>query len=293
MPTALDYSQGRPTGAAVKAAQHVGVVRYAGTPGRTKNITRAEYLDMDRQGVGVALVFEDAAGDALKGRPRGVTAAQAIVADAAAVGFPASRPLYFAVDQDITGQMGTVLEYFRGIGSVLGGRPAGVYGEADVLDAVLDAGLARFGWQTVAWSRGRTAKTRHLYQRAGQIYVGGIQVDVNDVLAADWGQHNAQEEDVAFDQKDLEFLLAGSVKAPDGKWYYVRDVLGAIAPMAGQVAQLTSSVAGLTAAVAALSAEPDLTVDQVKTIVTDAVKQNIQITGEVHIGPAAAADSQQ
>ncbi|WP_086852406.1 glycoside hydrolase domain-containing protein, partial [Amycolatopsis kentuckyensis] len=196
MPTALDYSAGRPTAAAVRAAGHVGVVRYAGTPGRVKNITKAEFQDMDRNGVGVALVFEDSIGDALKGRPRGVTAAQAIVADAAAIGFPTSRPLYFAVDQDITTQMPTVLEYFRGIDSVLGGRPVGVYGEADVLDAVIGAGLASYGWQTTGWSRGRAAKVRHLFQTTQQPYVGGTQVDINNILAADWGQHNAQEDDM-------------------------------------------------------------------------------------------------
>lgn len=254
MPTALDYSAGRPTGAAVKAAQHVGVVRYAGTPGRTKNITRAEYQDMDRQGIGVALVFEDAAGDALKGRPRGVTAAKAIVADAAAIGFPASRPLYFAVDQDITGQMDTVLDYFRGIGSVLGSRPAGVYGEADVLDAVLGAGLAGYGWQTVAWSRGRVAKTRHLFQRAGQIFVGGIQVDVNDILAADWGQHNATEDDM-FTPDDFAKLMWGNVFDANGNRNYAQF----IKDLDAKVTALAAKAGGASAEEVAAKLLPALT----------------------------------
>jgi len=250
MPTALDYSAGRPTGAAVRQAGHVGVVRYAGTPGRTKNITKAEFDDMNRTGIGVALVFEDAAGDALKGRSRGVTAAQAIAADAAAIGFPSSRPLYFAVDQDITTQMGTVLEYFRGIGSVLGGRPVGVYGEADVLDAVIGAGLASYGWQTTGWSRGRAAKVRHLFQTTQQPYVGGIQVDINNILATDWGQHNAhQEEEVQLDDDVVLWDGKSTAKVKN----CLASVIGHGANMDTKITALTGTVNQLTQMVGKLN----------------------------------------
>ncbi|MET8848039.1 glycoside hydrolase domain-containing protein [Amycolatopsis sp. NPDC004625] len=300
MATALDYSAGRPAGAAVRAAGHVGVVRYAGTPWRPKNITKAEFQDMDRNGVGVALIFEDLSGDALKGWGRGVDAARAIAADAANIGFPASRPLYFAVDQDITTQMETVKAYFGGIASVLGSRPIGVYGEADVLDAVIGAGLAEYGWQTAAWSKGRRTTKARLFQRIGSVVVGGIACDVNDILAADWGQHNAQGDDMT----PQEFLDT-KVTWWDGHAVPMKDILAEVFIAArglnGQpafadqktpvvippVASIDAKVAGLSAAVAALSSQPDLTVDQVRQIVTDAVKQNIQITGEVHIGPAA------
>jgi hypothetical protein len=189
-----------------------------------------------------------------------VTAAQAIVADAAAIGFPASRPLYFAVDQDITSQMGTVLDYFRGIGSVLGGRPVGVYGEADVLDAVIGAGLATYGWQTVAWSRGRAAKVRHLYQQAGQIYVGGIQVDVNDILAADWGQHNAQEDDV-FDEKAYADFMWTYRFDDDGKGHtgnFAQAIKG-MRDTLNQLVGLVSKGAGASAADVAAALLPALT----------------------------------
>lgn len=299
MATALDYSAGRPTGAAVRAAGHVGVIRYAGTQGRPKNITKAEYQDMDRNGVGVALIFEDLAGDALKGWGRGVDAARAIAADAASIGFPTSRPLYFAVDQDITTQMDAVKAYFGGIASVLGSRPIGVYGEADVLDAVIGSGLAEYGWQTAAWSKGRRTNKARLFQRIGSVVVGGIACDVNDILAADWGQHNAQGDDMT----PQEFLDT-KVTWWDGHAVPMKDIMAEVFIAARglngrpafddqkatvqlpPVAGIDAKVAGLSAAVAALSSQPDLTVDQVRQIVTDAVKQNIQITGEVHIGPA-------
>ncbi len=52
------------------------------------------------------------------------------------------------------------------------------------------------------------------------------------------------------------------------------------------LAQADAKVTGLVAAVAALSNDQDITVEQMREIVTDAVEQNIQITGNVQIGPA-------
>lgn len=51
-----------------------------------------------------------------------------------------------------------------------------------------------------------------------------------------------------------------------------------------------AKLTGLVAAVAALSNDQDLTKDEVERIIRDAVKQNIQITGEVHIGPATTSE---
>lgn len=304
MATALDYSAGRPTGAAVKAAQHVGVVRYIGTPGRTKNLTKAEYQDMVRNGIGVALVYENRAGDAAGGWNAGMTAAKLARADADSVGFPRDRPIYFAVDSDqVTAvNFAAVSAYLDGAASVLGTVAlVGVYGEFDVIEKNVGS-HARFGWQTAAWSGGRRSGKAHLFQRLGQIYVGGIQVDVNDILAADWGQHNAQGDDMT----PQEFLDT-KVTWWDGHAVPMKDILAEVFIAArglnGQpafadqktpvvippVASIDAKVAGLSAAVAALSNQPDLTVDQVRQIVTDAVKQNIQITGEVHIGPAGPA----
>ncbi|MEC3975078.1 glycoside hydrolase domain-containing protein [Amycolatopsis sp. H20-H5] len=193
MATALDYSAGRPRAAAVRDARHDGVIRYVGTPGRTKNITRAEYADMVAAGRGVALVYENHAGDAAGGYAGGQAAARAARADADAIGFPADRPVYFAVDSDqvTRDQFTAVMAYLDGAASILGGRElVGVYGEFDVIEMAVGA-HARYGWQTAAWSTGKHSTKAALYQRLGQIYVGGIQVDVSDILAPDWGQHNA------------------------------------------------------------------------------------------------------
>jgi hypothetical protein len=202
MATAIDYSQGHPTADSVRAAGHSGVVRYVGTPGRTKNITAAEYRDMTSKGVGVALVYENHAGDAAGGFAAGQTAARNARADANAIGFPANKPIYFAIDSDqvTAADFAAVSAYLDGIASILGDRAlVGVYGEYDVIEKNVGT-HARLGWQTAAWSGGKRSSKAALFQRLGQTYVGGTQVDINDILAADWGQHNAQEEDLTPDE---------------------------------------------------------------------------------------------
>jgi len=216
MATALDYSAGRPAASTIKAAGHVGVIRYVGTPGRTKNITKAEYQDLIRSGISVALVYENRAGDAGGGFAAGVTAARAARADANSVGFPADRPIHFAVDSDqvTDAQFRAVSAYLDGAASVLGGLTrVGVYGEFDVIERNVGS-HAKYGWQTVAWSGGRISSKAVLFQRLGQIYVGGIQVDVNSILAADWGQHNAEEIDV--DETTFKRWVAEAVDSKIG-----------------------------------------------------------------------------
>jgi hypothetical protein len=279
MPTALDYSAGRPTGAAVKAAQHAGVVRYAGTPGRTKNITKAEYQDMDRNGIGVALVYENHAGDAAGGHPAGQAAAFAARKDADAIGFPVSRPIYFAVDSDqvTTGQFAAAMAYLDGAASILGRDRVGVYGEFDVIEMAV-GNHARFGWQTAAWSKGKRSAKAVLFQQIGTVVVGGIASDVNQILAADWGQHNAQEEDVALTQADASTIFWGTpFDGTDNFAQYLK----------GHVAKLEAGQAGILAAVQAATKDPMITLDAMRQIVNDAVAQHVVITGEVHIGPAA------
>lgn len=192
MPTALDYSAARLQSATIKAAGHVGVIRYVGTPGRTKNITKAEFQELTRNGVSVALVYENKAGDANGGFSAGITAARAARADADSIGWPRERPIYFAIDSDQVTDLDfrEVSGYLDGIASVLGNgiELTGVYGEYDVIERNVGS-HARYGWQTVAWSGGRVSKKATLFQQLRQIYVGGIQVDVNNILAADWGQN--------------------------------------------------------------------------------------------------------
>jgi hypothetical protein len=195
MAQVLDYSGGFPGAAAIKRAGYVGAVRYIGFPDRRKCTTRAELADFDREGIGMALVFEATAGNWRGGAVWGKTDGRIARDHANAIEFPADRPIYMAIDQDVvsSGEFATMIEYLRGAGRSLGGPDAtGVYGEADVINRARDAGVAAWFWQTAAWSRGVHAEGCHLYQRVGTVTVGEVGCDVNDILARDWGQHNAR-----------------------------------------------------------------------------------------------------
>lgn len=195
MSKVLDYSAGFPGAQAIKDAGYVGAARYIGFPDRRKCTNAAELDDFNRHGIGMALVFEDNVTHWRGGRPAGRQAATLGKAHADAIGIPPGCPLYLAIDQDVvnTGEFETMLDYLRGANSVLGALWTGVYGEADVIDRARDAGVAEWFWQTAAWSRGRTAGGLHLYQHVGTVHVGGIACDENDVMQADWGQHNGGE----------------------------------------------------------------------------------------------------
>lgn len=192
-PEGLDYSAARPSGKAIKAAGYNFVIRYVGTPGRTKNITKAEYADLTGAGVGVALVYENKAGDALGGFNAGVTAAVNARNDARSIGFPSSRPIYFAVDQDIVSetQFKTVMQYLRGAQSVMGtAAQTGVYGEYDVVTRARNEGITNYEWQTAAWSKGKRDPNAELFQKVGYVYIGTMAADENDMQKSDYGQHN-------------------------------------------------------------------------------------------------------
>lgn len=190
---AYDYSAGTPGAAHIKASGALGAIRYIGMPGNRKNTTREELLDFQANRIGMALVHQLNTLDWLGGRSAGARFGQLARDHANAIGFPADRPIYMAIDRDIRAfEIPIVLDYMRGAGEALGGPSlTGTYGEADVIDAVRNAGLAQWHWQTAAWSGGRRTDA-HLYQKVGTVYVGpaGSQIacDVNEVHAPDWGQ---------------------------------------------------------------------------------------------------------
>ncbi|MCP2165437.1 glycoside hydrolase domain-containing protein [Goodfellowiella coeruleoviolacea] len=210
----LDYSTGPPSAAAVRAAGYEFVVRYVSRPGNPKNITAREFADMTNNGVAVALVFETTANRALSGYAGGQADAQSAADQAAGVGMPGSRPIYFAVDFDAQpNQFGTIDDYLRGAASVVGIDRVGVYGSFSVVGHCLDVGTARYAWQTAAWSGGQADLRAHLFQRRGTVYVGGIACDVNDSNASDFGQWPYEEDDMPLSDEDVNRIADASARA--------------------------------------------------------------------------------
>jgi Domain of unknown function (DUF1906) len=207
MAQVLDYSAGFPGAQTIRNAGYVGAVRYIGFPDRRKCTTAGELTDFTEHGIGMALVFEDNTTDWRGGYTQGAASGRRARDHANAIGFPSTRPIYMAVDQEVVsaGEFDTMVDYLHGASTSLGGHEfTGVYGEADVIDRARSAGAATWFWQTAAWSRGRRT-TAHLFQHVGTVRVGGIGCDVNDVLAEDWGHHLGA--DLPLTDADIDKLI--------------------------------------------------------------------------------------
>lgn len=142
--------------------------------------------------------------DYTRGYEGGVADAQTALRLHAAAGGPASAPIFFSIDEDIDlDTWNTVaVEWLRGINAVLGIGRTGVYGHSRVCAwAIADGVIGRstteghwWAWQTRAWSGGERETRAVLFQSvvvSGSevgVPIGDTHVDVDDVLAADFGQ---------------------------------------------------------------------------------------------------------
>lgn len=155
-------SYAMPDLAVLRADGYGGVVRYA-THG-PNCITVAEAQTERAAGFEVLLVFEDLATNALGGYTQGETDARFANSVADSIGYPAGCPIFYAVDFDAqSGQLAVIEDYFAGVLSVRA-RPSGPYGSVTVVNAVMQAGLGTYAWQTLAWSGGQVTNRAVLYQ---------------------------------------------------------------------------------------------------------------------------------
>ncbi|MFD3431166.1 glycoside hydrolase domain-containing protein [Nocardia fluminea] len=110
-------------------------------------------------------------------------------------GGPAFRPLYAPVDDNPTLQEWNELiaPFLRGWASVVGLEWTGMYGNSRCIDWALEDGVARWFWQH-NWGtpRGYVHPEAHLHQfEIDKRTVGGVGVDLNNVLRSDYGQWSA------------------------------------------------------------------------------------------------------
>jgi hypothetical protein len=195
----LDYSAGRPGGAAIAAAGYTFVMRYLdnGIHSGRVNIDAAEFTDLRAHSVAVGLVWESQADRATGGAAAGTADAHAALASAAAIG-ASGWPIYFAVDFDIPdyapgsadplAKLGPVGQYLLAVRAVLGFWYTGVYGGYYAVHRALDAGCASLSWQTLAWSGNQVDGRIQLLQRLGSVTVGGVACDVNEQHTDYFGQ---------------------------------------------------------------------------------------------------------
>ena len=216
-PQLIDYAMRQIPAEHIRAAGYAGVINYVSLsrPGANfgaKPITRPYAESLAAQGLVIASNYQygkpggTAPSDFTRGYPGGIADARTAWQLHTAAGGGQSAPIFFTVDEDISRETWNTLAlpWFRGINSVLGVQRTGVYGGINVCQWAAADGVIgnsstpgrRWSWQTRAWSGSKIDPAAVLYQRIvstasnpGPI-VGGIEVDVNDVLAADCGQWN-------------------------------------------------------------------------------------------------------
>lgn len=184
----VDYSSSFPGAAALKAAGVTFIARYLSPGGNPKNITKSEVNACLAAGLAICVVWETTATRILSGFAGGQSDATQADAMVKALGM-AGIPIYFACDFDESpGQQAAVNAYLDGVASVIGRARTGIYGGYWPLKRALDAGKAKYGWQTYAWSGGNLDPRAQLYQYSNGHFLGGIQVDFDKSEATDFGQ---------------------------------------------------------------------------------------------------------
>lgn len=216
-PKLIDFAMHQIPAEHIRAAGYHGVINYVSLsrPGSSfgaKPITRPYAEQLTAAGLMIVSNYQygkpggTAPSDFKRGFAGGVADARTAWKLHTAAGGGQSAPIFFTIDEDISHETwkNVALQWFRGINSVLGVQRTGVYGGIDVCkwaaaDGVIGSSRTpghRWAWQTKAWSGSQIYPAAVLYQRVVSTAsnpgpkVGGQEVDVNDMLAADCGQWN-------------------------------------------------------------------------------------------------------
>ncbi len=212
----IDFATRLVSPAQIKAAGYAGALVYVSElrPGAAfdfKPVTQ-EFTDgMRALGLHVVSCYQygkpgwvNSPSDFTRGYDGGVADAQTALRLHNAAGGPDTAPIFFSVDEPIDAMTwkSLALPWFQGLNSVLGAQRTGIYGGVRELGWAIADGVVgqstspgfRWAWQTKAWSDGKRAPGAVLFQREvvtavdpGAL-IDGVSVDVDDVLAPDFGQ---------------------------------------------------------------------------------------------------------
>jgi hypothetical protein len=128
---------------------------------------------------------------------------------------PAGRPIYFSADWDTTpDDQVKVNAFLDGAASVLGRASVGIYGGYYVVKRALDGGHASWAWQTLGWSGGQWDPRANIRQTGRQPTIGGVQVDENTAMTADYGHWTPGATPGAPIPKEIDMMLMAV--APEG-----------------------------------------------------------------------------
>ncbi len=201
----LDFSAALIEPEAIRSAGYAGVVGYfsESRPGANFGAKplRRDYCDRLRA-AGLEIVSnyqygKGATADWRGGYDAGVRHAEIALRLHVEAGAPARRPIYAPVDDNPTLDEWNdlIAPFLRGWASVIGPEWTGVYCNARCINWALEDGVGQWFWQH-NWSGDPSINGHHPAAHLHQIEidkrsVGGVGVDVNDVLKPDYGQWSA------------------------------------------------------------------------------------------------------
>jgi hypothetical protein len=209
----VDYAGDHPNPAQLYAAGKRFAVRYGGPGGSWKHLTAAEARALIAARLSIVANAEGTASGLLGGRSAGESWARSADAHFRALGMPAARPIYLSVDFDVTsGQWPACREALRGAASVIGAARVGVYGGRRAIEWARRDSVARWFWQTYAWSGGVWVSGNHLEQYRNGVSLAGGTVDLCRAKVADYGQWGQpiREEGVSAQDVADAFKAGGS-----------------------------------------------------------------------------------
>ncbi|WP_433663152.1 glycoside hydrolase domain-containing protein [Nocardia sp. CA-128927] len=205
----LDFSAALIEPRAILDAGYAGVIGYfsdsrPGTNFGAKPLRR-DYCDQLRAaGLEIVSNYQYGKGDTsdwLGGYDAGARHAEICMTYHTEAGGPGNRPLYAPVDANPTLEQwnSLIAPFLRGWASVVGLRWTGMYGNARCIDWALEDGVANWFWQH-NWSGDPSINghhpAAHLHQiEIDQREIGGVGVDVDEVLKPDYGQWSAARPD--------------------------------------------------------------------------------------------------
>ncbi|SES02174.1 hypothetical protein CCYS_04725 [Corynebacterium cystitidis DSM 20524] len=198
-----------------------------------KPVSLSETRDFAANGLATASVYQfgrASTADWLAGASGAATHAPQAINLHQAAGGPTGRPIYIAIDDNPTWAQYTqqIRPHLRAFQAALtnAGYLTGVYGNWNVIEWCVNDGIGSFFWQHDWGSGGKIHPRTTIHQKAKwQAYIDGVQVDINSVYAADWGQWTPGQPPIIpavpvggssiSDAANMSSQIAGQFQAPD------------------------------------------------------------------------------
>lgn len=204
----VDYAFSRPDISCLARNGYSFAMRYVWSgqsPPSAKLLQKAEADRLKAAGIRIVSNFESWTDRALEGYAAGQSDARIAVSNTVAAGGPADAVIYFSIDFDAstTQLAGLITQYFRGAASIVGLNRVGVYGGYQEVKYIADNNLAKWFWQTYAWSGGNWDPRAHIRQVRNGVSLCGGTLDINEAHSSTIGAWNETQRQLLFSDLDL------------------------------------------------------------------------------------------